>query len=164
MNTKKFMEIGFRGENENYKFDVFICDRRSTGSQFARHSSLWYFVKKYIFDNFDLYVKTIILAYIIIIRRKWLILFFSFLLVKLENLRCSVFIDVKCLGAGNYDNNLQQNVKRPKNFMLVLTPDSSDRCVGDSESKDWMHKVNNRLRVNSLSRWRRAGTAHEAAL
>jgi len=59
----------------------------------------------------------------------------------------SVFIDVERLEAGKFDNNLLQSIKQAKNFLLVLTPKSLDRCVGDNECKDWVHKV-------TVDRWR----------
>jgi len=58
-----------------------------------------------------------------------------------------VFIDVERLEAGKFDNNLLQSIKQAKNFILVLTPKSLDRCIGDNECKDWVHKVMN---VNKL--------------
>lgn len=53
----------------------------------------------------------------------------------------SVFIDVERLEAGKFDNHLLQSIKQAKNFLLVLTPKSLDRCIGDNECKDWVHKV-----------------------
>jgi hypothetical protein len=53
----------------------------------------------------------------------------------------SVFIDVERLEAGKFDNNLLQSIKLAKTFLLVLTPKALDRCVGDNECKDWVHKV-----------------------
>lgn len=52
-----------------------------------------------------------------------------------------MFIDVERLEAGKFDNHLLQSIKQAKNFLLVLTPKSLDRCIGDHECKDWVHKV-----------------------
>lgn len=67
--------------------------------------------------------------------------FFSLLKVHLQLRGYSVFIDVERLEAGKFDNNLLQSIKTAKNFILVLTPKSLDRCIGDNDCKDWVHKV-----------------------
>lgn len=66
---------------------------------------------------------------------------FSLLKVHLQLRGYSVFIDVERLEAGKFDNNLLQSIKTAKNFILVLTPKSLDRCIGDNDCKDWVHKV-----------------------
>lgn len=66
---------------------------------------------------------------------------FSLLKVHLQLRGYSVFIDVERLEAGKFDNNLLQSIKQAKNFLLVLTPKSLDRCIGDNDCKDWVHKV-----------------------
>lgn len=66
---------------------------------------------------------------------------FSLLKVHLQLRGFSVFIDVERLEAGKFDNNLLQSIKQAKTFLLVLTPKSLDRCIGDNECKDWVHKV-----------------------
>lgn len=53
----------------------------------------------------------------------------------------SVFIDVERLEAGKFDNNLLNSIRQAKNFLLVLTPNALDRCIGDNECKDWVHRV-----------------------
>ncbi|MCL4143088.1 UNVERIFIED_CONTAM: hypothetical protein GTU68_010389, partial [Idotea baltica] len=45
----------------------------------------------------------------------------------------SVFIDVERLEAGKFDNNLLSSIQQAKTFLLVLTPDALERCVGDHE-------------------------------
>lgn len=70
--------------------------------------------------------------------------FFSLLKVHLQLRGFTVFIDVERLEAGKFDNNLLQSIKQAKNFILVLTPKSLDRCIGDNDCKDWVHKVNER--------------------
>lgn len=52
----------------------------------------------------------------------------------------SVFIDVDRLEAGKFDNNLLDSIKAAKNFILILSPNALDRCIGDHECKDWVHK------------------------
>ncbi|CAH1784187.1 unnamed protein product [Owenia fusiformis] len=64
----------------------------------------------------------------------------SLLKVHLQLRGFSVFIDVEKLEAGQFDNNLLNNVRRAKSFVLVLSDSALDRCIGDTESKDWVHK------------------------
>ena len=69
----------------------------------------------------------------------------------------SVFLDIERLRAGKFDDNLMNNVRNARNFLLVLTPDSLDRCVGDDHHKDWIHRVSDAklrffFRVNLPSR------------
>lgn len=52
----------------------------------------------------------------------------------------SVFIDVERLEAGKFDNNLLESIKIARNFILVLSPNALDRCLGDDDCKDWVHK------------------------
>lgn len=70
-----------------------------------------------------------------------IIVFFSLLKVHLQVRNFTVFIDVEKLEAGKFDNNLLQSIKQASNFVLVLTPNALDRCVGDLECKDWIHRV-----------------------
>ncbi|XP_060839827.1 NAD(+) hydrolase sarm1-like isoform X2 [Rhopalosiphum padi] len=63
-----------------------------------------------------------------------------------------VFIDVVRLENGNFGHNLLKHLKLAKNFVLVLTQNSLDRCVGDNECNDWVHKeivtaMQNRLNI-----------------
>ena len=51
-----------------------------------------------------------------------------------------MFIDVERLEAGKFDNNLLQSISQAKYFILVLTPNALDRCLGDHERKDWVHR------------------------
>ncbi|XP_049824194.1 NAD(+) hydrolase sarm1 isoform X3 [Aethina tumida] len=64
----------------------------------------------------------------------------SLLKVHLQLRGFSVFIDVERLEAGKFDNNLLQSIQKAKHFLLVLTPDALQRCVGDFEKKDWVHR------------------------
>lgn len=64
----------------------------------------------------------------------------SLLKVHLQLRGFSVFIDVERLEAGKFDNNLLDSIKAAKNFILVLSPNALDRCIGDHECKDWVHK------------------------
>lgn len=64
----------------------------------------------------------------------------SLLKVHLQLRGFSVFIDVERLEAGKFDNNLLDSIKTAKNFILVLSPNALDRCIGDHECKDWVHK------------------------
>ena len=64
----------------------------------------------------------------------------SLLKVLLTIRNLSVFLDVDRLEAGKFDNNLLQSIRSARNFVLVLTPQALDRCKGDEEQKDWIHK------------------------
>uniref|UniRef100_A0A6G1S8W9 ADP-ribosyl cyclase/cyclic ADP-ribose hydrolase n=1 Tax=Aceria tosichella TaxID=561515 RepID=A0A6G1S8W9_9ACAR len=64
----------------------------------------------------------------------------SLLKVHLQLRGFSVFIDVERLEAGKFDNNLLESIRMAKNFILVLSPNALDRCIGDHECKDWVHK------------------------
>jgi len=64
----------------------------------------------------------------------------SLLKVHLQLRGFSVFIDVERLEAGKFDNNLLDSIKSAKNFILVLSPNALDRCIGDDDCKDWVHK------------------------
>lgn len=64
----------------------------------------------------------------------------SLLKVHMQLKDFSVFIDVERLEAGKFDNNLLNSIRQAKNFLLVLTPNALDRCIGDTECKDWVHR------------------------
>ncbi|XP_075745724.1 sterile alpha and armadillo motif isoform X5 [Rhipicephalus microplus] len=64
----------------------------------------------------------------------------SLLKVHLQLRGFSVFIDVERLEAGKFDNNLLNSIRQAKHFLLVLTPNALDRCVGDNDRKDWVHR------------------------
>ncbi|XP_059481143.1 NAD(+) hydrolase sarm1 isoform X3 [Neocloeon triangulifer] len=64
----------------------------------------------------------------------------SLLKVHLQLRGFSVFIDVERLEAGKFDNNLLQSIRNAKHFLLVLTPNALDRCIQDTECKDWVHR------------------------
>ena len=64
----------------------------------------------------------------------------SLLKVHLEIRNFSVFLDVDRLEAGKFDNNLLANIRSARNLVLVCTPGALDRCFGDLEQRDWIHK------------------------
>ncbi|XP_077509864.1 sterile alpha and armadillo motif isoform X2 [Amblyomma americanum] len=64
----------------------------------------------------------------------------SLLKVHLQLRGFSVFIDVERLEAGKFDNNLLNSIRQAKHFLLVLTPNALDRCMGDTDRKDWVHR------------------------
>ncbi|XP_063241318.1 NAD(+) hydrolase sarm1 isoform X3 [Bacillus rossius redtenbacheri] len=64
----------------------------------------------------------------------------SLLKVHLQVRNFSVFIDVERLEAGKFDNNLLQSIRQARHFLLVLTPNALDRCIGDVDCKDWVHR------------------------
>lgn len=71
----------------------------------------------------------------------------SLLKVHLHLRTFSVFIDVERLEAGKFDNNLLQSIRQARHFLLVLTPNALDRCIGDVECKDWVHRVRENLQI-----------------
>uniref|UniRef100_UPI00398E4AB4 NAD(+) hydrolase SARM1 n=1 Tax=Pristiophorus japonicus TaxID=55135 RepID=UPI00398E4AB4 len=64
----------------------------------------------------------------------------SLLKVHLQLRGLSVFIDVEKLEAGKFEDKLTQSLKNAAHFVLVLSPNALDRCMGDSEMRDWVHK------------------------
>lgn len=64
----------------------------------------------------------------------------SLLKVHLQLRGFTVFIDVERLEAGKFDNNLLQSIRQAKHFLLVLTPKALERCIQDTECKDWVHR------------------------
>ncbi|KAK3084426.1 hypothetical protein FSP39_013378 [Pinctada imbricata] len=64
----------------------------------------------------------------------------SLLKVHLQLRGFSVFLDIDRLRAGKFDENLLMNIKMARHFLLVLTPNALDRCMGDIEQQDWIHK------------------------
>ncbi|NXL91175.1 SARM1 protein, partial [Alectura lathami] len=64
----------------------------------------------------------------------------SLLKVHLQLHGFSVFIDVEKLEAGKFEDKLTQSVLSARNFVLVLSPNALDKCMGDPECKDWVHK------------------------
>ena len=73
----------------------------------------------------------------------------SLLKVHLQLRGLTVFLDIEKLRAGKFDDNLLSSVRNARHFILVLTPNSLDRCVGDVDRKDWVHRVNTRRFVSS---------------
>ncbi|GFT04355.1 NAD(+) hydrolase sarm1 [Nephila pilipes] len=64
----------------------------------------------------------------------------SLLKVHLQLRGFSVFIDVERLEAGKFDNNLLNSVRQARHFILVLTANALDRCINDTDCKDWVHR------------------------
>ncbi|XP_077995300.1 NAD(+) hydrolase sarm1-like [Glandiceps talaboti] len=64
----------------------------------------------------------------------------SLLKVHLQLRGFTVFIDVEKLEAGKFDNNLLSSVTNARNFVLVLSPNALDRCITDTDQKDWVHR------------------------
>ena len=60
--------------------------------------------------------------------------------VHLEMRNLSVFLDVSTLEAGPFTNNLLDNIRGAHSFVLVLTEAALDRCFGDLDQRDWIHK------------------------
>ncbi|XP_022112643.2 NAD(+) hydrolase sarm1 isoform X2 [Pieris rapae] len=63
----------------------------------------------------------------------------SLLKVHLNLRGFTIFIDVERLEAGKFEN-LLQSIRQAKHFLLVLTPNALDKCMHDSEQKDWLHR------------------------
>ncbi|KAB5550514.1 hypothetical protein PHYPO_G00054590 [Pangasianodon hypophthalmus] len=64
----------------------------------------------------------------------------SLLKVHLQVRGFSVFIDVEKLEAGKFEEKLITSVQRARNFILVLSANALDKCMGDTGMKDWVHK------------------------
>uniref|UniRef100_A0A4W5NTU2 NAD(+) hydrolase SARM1 n=1 Tax=Hucho hucho TaxID=62062 RepID=A0A4W5NTU2_9TELE len=64
----------------------------------------------------------------------------SLLKVHLQVRGFSVFIDVEKLEAGKFADKLIQSVQRARNFILVLSANALNKCMGDTGMKDWVHK------------------------
>ncbi|XP_004075485.1 sterile alpha and TIR motif-containing protein 1 [Oryzias latipes] len=64
----------------------------------------------------------------------------SLLKVHLQVRGYSVFIDVEKLEAGKFEDKLVQSVQRAQHFILVLSANALDKCMGDTGMKDWVHK------------------------
>ncbi|GFS99298.1 NAD(+) hydrolase sarm1, partial [Nephila pilipes] len=64
----------------------------------------------------------------------------SLLKVYLQQKGFSVFIDVERMEAGRFDNNLLNSVRQARHFILVLTANALDRCINDTDCKDWVHR------------------------
>ncbi|XP_066515055.1 NAD(+) hydrolase SARM1 [Hoplias malabaricus] len=64
----------------------------------------------------------------------------SLLKVHLQVRGFSVFIDVEKLEAGKFEEKLISSVQRARNFILVLSANALDKCMGDTNMKDWVHK------------------------
>ncbi|XP_065215640.1 NAD(+) hydrolase sarm1-like [Planococcus citri] len=64
----------------------------------------------------------------------------SLLKTHLKYNNFEAFLDVKNLGVGRFDESLLRNIEETRNFVLVLTPNALDRCIGDDDCEDWVHK------------------------
>ncbi|XP_052096651.1 NAD(+) hydrolase sarm1-like [Mytilus californianus] len=64
----------------------------------------------------------------------------SLLKVFLQLRGFTVFLDIEKLNAGKFGEGLLSSVRSSRNFILVLTPNALDRCVGDKDKNDWVHR------------------------
>ena len=56
---------------------------------------------------------------------------------KLENLGYKVFLDVDKIGSGQFPTQIKQAITECKDFLLVLSPGTLDRCV---DEEDWVRR------------------------
>ena len=56
---------------------------------------------------------------------------------KLENLGYKVFLDVDKIGSGQFPEQIKQAITECKDFLLVLSPGTLDRCV---DEEDWVRR------------------------
>ena len=56
---------------------------------------------------------------------------------KLENLGYKVFLDVDEIGSGQFPTQIKQAIEQCKDFLLVLSPGTLDRCV---DEEDWVRR------------------------
>ncbi|XP_071950587.1 uncharacterized protein [Antedon mediterranea] len=64
----------------------------------------------------------------------------SLLKEKMKDKGFTVFMDVENLGAGRFDTNLLTSIRSARNFIIVLSINALDRCMGDNDQNDWIHK------------------------
>jgi hypothetical protein len=62
----------------------------------------------------------------------------SLLKTRLTFAGFKIFFDVDSLRSGHFGNSLIKNVRKARNFILLLTPNALDRCLIDRENKDWV--------------------------
>lgn len=56
-----------------------------------------------------------------------------------NTLNLKVFLDIDRLFAGQFDKSLLDNIRAAKHFILILTRNSLDPCIGDVDCRDWVH-------------------------
>lgn len=56
---------------------------------------------------------------------------------KLENLGFKVFLDVDKIGSGEFPDQIKHAIEECKDFLLVLSPGTLDRCV---DEEDWVRR------------------------
>lgn len=56
---------------------------------------------------------------------------------KLENLGYKVFLDVDEIGSGQFPTQIKQAIEQCKDFLLILSPGTLDRCV---DEEDWVRR------------------------
>lgn len=56
---------------------------------------------------------------------------------KLENLGYKVFLDVDEIGSGQFPEQIERAISECKDFILVLSPGTLDRCI---EEEDWVRR------------------------
>lgn len=64
----------------------------------------------------------------------------SLLKVHLHLRGLSVFLDVEELGSGKFDEAILSTISQSSNMLLVLSPGALDRCLGDVNMHDWIHR------------------------
>ena len=64
----------------------------------------------------------------------------SLLKVHLQLRGMNVFLDVTGLGSGKFDEALLTTISNSLNMIMVLTPGALNRCMGDAQADDWVHK------------------------
>ena len=64
----------------------------------------------------------------------------SLLKMGLEQKGLRVFLDVTNLEEGPFPVNLLESIRSSRTFLLLLTESVFDRCLGDVEMNDWVHK------------------------
>lgn len=96
--------------------DIFISYRRSTGNQLAS------------------------LIKVLLQLRGYKVLYEHLKIIGFSLIIFQVFIDVDRLYAGKFDLSLLKNIQAAKHFVLVLTPNALQKCIGDDQCNDWVHK------------------------
>lgn len=52
----------------------------------------------------------------------------------------NVYLDIESLRTGRFDESLITSIKRSTNFVLILTAEALDNCIGDEQCNDWIHR------------------------
>lgn len=67
--------------------------------------------------------------------------------VMLEGRNVSGYLDVEDLEGGDWDSQLMESIQLAPNFILVLSNGTLERCKGDFNYTDFLHRVSNNTEI-----------------